>query len=301
MSDLENIENRAGIARVTCGWKKPQLPIDVVRRYWRDVHSPAIARRAGVWDYRHYQFDPVDPALFAPVAGIDYSCAADAQLMWLSDVRYLDEAALAAFGASPDGEVKSQLLADIELIVDRSTTYKAVGPNAHTLVDRTGIAEPQGPVPHPQYAVFFRKRADEPAFRQCLQGLAERWARTPGVLRVRLSQFEVPDTEAEKKAGYPVKTHPVEHQYQAWIDLAVEDAAVARFLLTPQSGADYARDIRAIHAYPVRVVYTSVYGGQPTIVGLRGYPAWLAIRELDAANQREPALLEWMYGRGATR
>jgi hypothetical protein len=301
LSELEDIENRAGIARVTCGWKKPALPIDVVRRYWRDVHSPAIARRAGVWDYRHYQFDPVDPAVFAPVAGIDFACAADAQLMWLSDVRYLDEAALARFGASPDGEAKSQLLADIELIVEQSTTYKAVGANARTLLDRTSTAEPQGPVPRPQYAVFFRQRAGEPAFRECLQGLAARWARTPGVQRLRLSLFDAPDMQAEKKAGYPVKTHPPEHQYQAWIDLVVEDAAIARFLLTPRSGADYARDIRAIHAYPVRVVYTSVYAGRPTIVGLRGYPAWLAIQELDAANQREPALLEWMYGRGAAR
>ncbi len=300
MSDLESIENRAGIARVTCGWKKPSLPIDVVRRYWRDVHSPAIARRAGVWDYRHYQFDPVDSSVFAPVEGIDYRCAADQQLMWLSDVRYVDEAALAVFGTSPDGVVKAQLLADIELIVEQSTTYKAVGPNAQTLLDRTGIAEPQGPVPHPQYAVFFRQRAGEPAFRQCLRDLAARWARTPGVLRLRLSLFDVPDMEAEKKAGYPVKTHAVEHQYQGWIDLAVEDVAVARFLLTPQPDADYARDLRAIHAYPVRVVYTSVYAGRPTIVGLRGYPAWLAIRELDAANQREPALLEWLYGRGTT-
>jgi hypothetical protein len=212
--------------------------------------------------------------------------------MWLWDVRYLDDAALTKFGTSPDGVVKSQLLADIELIVERSTTYKAVGANARTLLDRTGIAEPQGPVPQPQYAVFFRQRDDEPAFRQCLQGLAERWARTPGVLRVRLSLFDAPDMDAEKKAGYPVKTHPIEQQYQAWIDLVVEDATVARFLLTPQPGADPARD----HAYPVRVVYTSVYAGSPTIVGLRGYPAWLAIRELDAANQREPALLEWMYG-----
>jgi len=26
--------------------------------------------------------------------------------------------------------------------------------------------------------------------------------------------------EAERRAGYPVKTHPVEQQYQAWIDLS---------------------------------------------------------------------------------
>jgi hypothetical protein len=296
LTHLEEIENRAGIARVTCGWKKPQLPLDAVRRYWRDVHSPAIARRQGVYDYRHYQFDAVRNDVFAPVAGIDFACAADAQLMWLSDVRYVDDAALATFGTSPDGEVKAQLLADIELIVDKSTTYKAVGSNARTLLDRTGTAAPQGPVGNPGYCVFFRQRSDEASFRACVQGIAERWARTPGVLRVRLSMFEVPDMEAEKKAGYPVKTHPVEHQYQAWIDLVVADERSTRFLLTPQDGTDYARHLRAIHAYPVLVVYTSVYAGRPTLVGLRGYAAYLAITELGGDNQRAASLLEWMYG-----
>ena len=39
------IENGAGVARVTCGWKLPHLDLAKVRPYWRDAHSPAIARR----------------------------------------------------------------------------------------------------------------------------------------------------------------------------------------------------------------------------------------------------------------
>jgi len=46
----------------------------------------------------------------------------------------------------------------------------------------------------------------------------------------------------------------------------------------------------------VRVVYTSNYGGRPTLVGLRGYPAYEAIQALGAENQRQPSLLEWMNG-----
>ena len=291
-----DIENRAGLTRVTCGWKKAELSIDWVRCYWRDVHSPAIARRAGVYDYRHSQFDPVRADLLPPIAGIEYWCPVDAQLMWLSDVRYVDEAALAAFGASPDGEVKSQLLADIELIVDRSTTYKSVGENTLTLIDDTGVAVPQGPVKQPSYALFFRQRSDEPSFRACVKRLAARWSRQAGVRRVRMTIFDVPDMEAERRAGYPVKTHPVEQQYQAWIDLIVDDDAALLSLLPAAEAADCARHLSTIHAYPVRVVYTSVYGGRPTLVGLRGYAAHEAITALDAGNQRQPALLEWMYG-----
>ena len=94
MGTLEHTENRATICRVTCGWKKAGLPLDVVRRYWRDVHSPAIARRAGVWDYRHYQFDTVRADLLGPLDGIALDCPAGEQLMWTSDVRYADDAGL---------------------------------------------------------------------------------------------------------------------------------------------------------------------------------------------------------------
>jgi hypothetical protein len=296
VSALAEVENRAGLTRVTCGWKKPQLSLDWVRCFWRDVHSPAIARRAGVYDYRHSQFDPVRSDVFAPLPGVDYLCPAGEQLMWLSDVRYRDEDALAAFGRSPQGEAKTLLLADIDLIVERSTTYKSVGENTHTLLDETGIAAPQGPVKFPSFGVFFRQRSSEPEFRRCLRRIAARWARAPGVLRVRLTIFDAPDMEAERKAGYPVKTHPLEQQYQAWIDLVVSQEAVARDLLGGRTAADDAPHLATVHAYPVRVVYTSVYGGRATIVGLRGYAAYEAITALGAANHLQAPLLEWMYG-----
>lgn len=295
MNDAVAVENGAAICRVTCGWKKRDLPLDAVLRYWRDVHSPAIARRAGIWEYRHYQFDPVRADAFEPLPGIEYGCPAGEQLMWTSDVRYADVAGLEAFGRSPEGEAKSLLLADIELIVERSTTYKVVGEDGRTLRDTTATPMPQGPVRWPTWSLFLRRRAAEPQFRQALRTLAERWAAAPGVRRLRLSLFETPDMEAERKAGYPVKTHPFEQQYQAWIDLVVDDDAVLRRLFTA-ADAGLAAVISTIHAYPVLAVYTSVYAGVPTLVGLRGYPAWEAIERLDAGNARHPALLRWMYG-----
>ena len=288
-------ENRATIARVTCGWKLPRLPLDTVRRYWRDVHSPGIARRPGLWEYRHLQFDPVDPSVLAPVAGIEQTCPADQQLMWTSDVRYLDQAGLDLFSGVPSAEVKKLLLADIDLIVDQSTTYLVLGDRAQTVVDRSGTVAPQGPAPRPTYAVFFRQRGEQAAFRTGLRALAARWAAAAGVVRVRLALFETPDMEAERKAGYPIKTHPPERQYQAWIDLTVDSPADARDLLAP-ADADF---IHTAHVYPVPVVYTSVCRGKPTLVGLRGWPAYDAIQGLGADNQRQAALLQWMYGEAA--
>ena len=296
MTTLAEIENQAGVARITCGWKKTHLPLDWVRRYWRDVHSPAITRRAGIYDYRHYQFDSVRSDLFNHLVGVETACPRGEQLMWLSDVRYQDEVGLAEFDKSPTSDVKPHLLGDIELIVDKSTTYRALGANAHTYVDNTGIAAPQGPCNFPTFALFIRQRADEPSFRKFLHDMAKRWAGLDGVLRLRLNLFEVPDIEAERKAGYPVKTHPVAQQYQAWIDITLAHEQIAKSLLLAEDDIDYSSYISTIHAYQVLVVYTSVYGGRPTLVGLRGYAAYEAINALDAQNQRETALLDWMYG-----
>lgn len=283
------VENRARICRITCGWKKPELPLDVVRRYWRDVHSPAIARRPGIWEYRHYQFDAVTP-LFTGLAEVDQQCPADQQLMWLSDVRYADDAALALFSADPDPEVRGQLLGDIDLIVDQSTTYKALDEDAVTFVDDSAMIPPQGPPPLPAYGLFFRARGDEAAFHDAMRAVAEKWAQTPGVVRLRLSLLEAPDVAAERAAGYPIKTHPPERQYQAWIDLALASADVA----LPTDGL--AEQVSAIHAYPVAANYTSNYGGKPTFVGLRGYPAWDALTSIGGYNQAQQPIMRWMYG-----
>ena len=124
MTDHIAIENAAGVARVTCGWKKPELSLDKVRPYWRDVHSPAIARREGIYEYRHYPLDPIRADLFGEDPDVDFGAGEQPQLMWLSDVRYAHEAGMAAFSASPNPHVIKQILADIDMIVDQSTTYK---------------------------------------------------------------------------------------------------------------------------------------------------------------------------------
>lgn len=284
-------ENGAQICRITCGWKKDELPLDAVRRYWRDVRSPAIARRPGIWEYRHYQYDAVR-TLFPALGDVEQACPADEQLMWLSDVRYADDAALATFAADPGEQIRGQLLGDIDLIVAQSTTYKAVGDMARTLVDRSAVIPPQGPPPQPAFGLFFRGRSPEAEFRAAIAALAERWAQTPGVVRLRASMLEAPDVAAERAAGYPIKTHPPERQYQAWFDLTLEDEASAGTL--PLDGI--AAHVHTLHAYPVAANYTSNCAGKPTFVGLRGYPAYAALTSIGGYNQAQPQILEWMYG-----
>ncbi len=292
-ADQIRIENGAGVARVTCGWKLPHLDLAKVRPYWRDAHSPAIARRKGLYEYRHYPLDPIRAHVFAPLNDVDQAGREGEMLMWLSDVRYADEAGMAVFGADPGPEEKARILEDIAMIVDQSTTYFVWGENGVTLCERTSDPAPQGPARNPTYGVFFRQRGeDQAAFRKGMTALAQRWAGTAGVLRVRLALFDTPDIEAERKGGYPIKTHPPERQYQAWIDLVVSDDAVTQVLLTQ----DDALLFHAVHAYPCPAVYTFNYRGAPTLSGLRGYPAVEAIRNMQADHQRDRVLLNWMYG-----
>ncbi len=241
----------------------------------------------------------MDAELFPALDGVAYECDPKAQLMWLSDVRYLDAAGLEAFGRSPAPEVRAQILADIDLIVDKSTTYLVIGENGRTYADRTGDPAPQGPTRSPTFSLFFRKRGEEADFRALMKELSDRWSKAPGVMRLRLNLFETPDMEAERKAGYPVKTHPVEQQYQAWIDLTMETREAASALIAPADAKALAGSIAEIHTYPTRVVYTSNYAGRPTLVGLRGYPAYEAIQALGADHQRDQGLLSWMYGKVA--
>jgi hypothetical protein len=297
VSELADIENGAGISRVTCGWKLPHLSLEAVRPYWRDAHSPAIARRAGLYEYRHYPLDPIEGDLFAPVEGVDLVGRPGEQLMWLSDVRYRDEAAMEASASTPGPAERAKILCDIDMIVDKSTTYKVLGRNARTLLDSTGERAPSGPAPRPTHEVFFRRRGEEASFREAVTRLAESWAATAGVRRVRFNLFETPDMEAERLAGYPVKTHPMEMQYQAWIDLAVDHGAAVRGSLAAQPG--FADHVLAVHAYVAPAVYTFNWNGRPTLAGLRGYPAFEAIRALGAEHQTDVGLLEWMYGAAA--
>ena len=292
LSSDATCENQAEICRVTCGWPLPHLDLSQVFRFWRDVHSPAIARRAGIYEYRHMQYTPVRSDLFAAAEGITYAAEPGTQLRWMSDVRYRDQAGLDRFGADPGPDVKRLLLSDIDMIVDRSTTYLALGANAHTVKDETGDPAPLGPVKLPTFSLFVRTRGAQAASRAALAALVQDWAALPHVARVRLSLFETPDMEAERKAGYPVKTHPAEQQYQAWIDLTVRDEAACRSMIPAGLG----EHVAAIHAYPATVVHTFNYGGRPTLAGLRGYSAVEAIGFLDARQHRDPALLEWMCG-----
>lgn len=113
------------------------------------------------------------------------------------------------------------------------------------------------------------------------------------MLRLRVDIFapyvETPSSpEAVSHAWDPDK------RYDATIDVAVSDATdVAAFFASSNISAD---KVTAVHAYPVREIYTLVYDGKPTLVGLRGYAAMQAIEEANAEFQKSSQVLKFTYG-----
>ncbi|WP_304455424.1 hypothetical protein [Nocardiopsis sp. YSL2] len=89
---------------------------------------------------------------------------------------------------------------------------------------------------------------------------------------------------------------PSDETYLGWIELAVRDGEVFGDLLAGAAIDALADQVRAIHTYPIREVYTIVSAGRPTDVGLRGYPAVSTIIAAGVDRQREEHVLELLFG-----
>ncbi len=89
---------------------------------------------------------------------------------------------------------------------------------------------------------------------------------------------------------------PNDETYLGWIELAVRNEGVVGDLLAGAAADELAEQVRAIHTYPVREVYTIISAGRPTEVGLRGYPAVQTIIAAGAGDQRSEAVLNLLFG-----
>jgi hypothetical protein len=295
---LIDIENKPIVRRVNCGHSSEKHSLSSVRRYQRDVHSPAIARRPGIYEYRHFSFDPIRAELFATAEGIELDCEDDAQINSLASVLFANAVDQSNSLAYPPDNARPLLVADNAMIQKWAAAYHADGPEAaHTYVEATGIAVPQGAPLQPSYAILLRQRSDAQAFRECLHSLMQKWSANADVRRLRLTFLEAaPDTKSD--GDYAMRSLMAAQQmwHQAWIDLVIDNEHVTTELLSPEQAKQLRPYVLALHAYPVVERYTYVYAGRPTLVGLRGYAAYQAIQEFHATNQEDPRLLQWMYG-----
>lgn len=157
----------------------------------------------------------------------------------------------------------------------------------------------QGSPPVPTFALCFVPEAGsapaEAFHRYLIEHVARSWSEHPGVMRLRVEPLPPYDRSVMASPGVPHQW-PTDATYLGWIELAVRDENVIGDLLMDVTATELAKQVGAIHTYPVREVYTIISAGRPTEVGLRGYPALETIMAAGARNQRSEAVLNLLFG-----
>jgi hypothetical protein len=281
-------ENRARVSMTATGRFTESLPSDLIFRYWRDIHGVLDARLPGMHSYRQYHCHPEDTTgdtLFERVEGVEFGWIPEHKLSSCAHILFLEQEDVAR---CRDSEL-FPLVEDDNLAISARNYHYLTDDGARTYRDETGNGTPQGKVEHPTFAVFFRKQDEvsQETFDAYMDALASRWCDDEGVLRVRVqhlqsvqSQFEIVQAEL----------------HHAWIDLVVSDVSVGRRLIKPGDGINHAATVEAIQTIAAQEVYTLVWDGKPTDVGLRGWPAVQVIDDIGAKGQENTKLLELMYG-----
>lgn len=295
LTDTAALENAAKLALTAFCWWRPDLPPEICEAYWRDVHGIMFARAPGMWQCRQLRLAPNRADLWGPAPGVSFEASQAAQPQGLPHGLFLSDADLAAFADHP--LPKAGIPNDARNFIGRIGAL--LFPAGRTFVDHINEPAPQGPPPFPTFVIALGPRdgaAPAEAFhRHLLERLGPAWSRHPGVLRLRAEPLPPYEEAAMASPGVPYQW-PGDETYLGWIELAVRREDVLRDLLDPAFANDIAEQVRAIHTYPVREIYTLISAGRPTEVGLRGFPAVQTIHAAGADNQQSEAVLKLLFG-----
>ncbi len=292
-----DIENAAELALTSFCWWRSDLPRDVCETYWRDVHGVMFARVLGLWQYRQLRLEANRPDLWPTVPGLSFDAPDAAQPHGIPHGLFLSEADLVEFGNNPLPQ--EAIPNDARHFIGRIGALLTPPNSGRTFVDRINEPAAQGPTSVPTFALCFVPRAGtespEEFHRYLTEDVARPWSEHPGVLRLRVEPLPPYEQSAMSSPGVPSEW-PTTDTYLGWIELAVHNEAVLSDLLASSAVDKLTRQVKAVHTYPVREVYTIISAGRPTEVGLRGYPAVQAITAAGADAQRSEAMLELLFG-----
>lgn len=295
--DTAGLENAAEVALTAFCWWRADIRQEVCETYWRDVHGIMFARVPGLWQYRQLRLAANRPDLWPAVQGISFDTPDAAQPQGMPHGLFLSEADLVAFGGNPIA--RETIPNDAHNFIGRIGAQLSPPGSGRTLVDRINDPAMQGSPPVPTFALCFVPRAKgasaETFHRYLTEHVARPWSEGPGVMRLRVEPLPAYD---QSVMGSPGVTHqwPNDETYLGWIELAVRSEDVLSDLLAGVAADELAEQVRAVHSYPVREVYTIISAGRPTEVGLRGYPAVQTIIAAGAGNQRSEGVLNLLFG-----
>ena len=292
-------ENRTELSLTAFCWWRTDIPQDVCEDYWRDVHGIMFARARGMWQYRQLRLGSNRPDLWPTVKGVSFEVARRAQPQGIGHALFASKGDLVAFGNNP--VARESIPSDTGNFIGRIGALLSPPNRAHTFVDRIGDHIAQGPPATPTFVIGLVAEAGaaqaEAFHAYVIEDIAQPWCEHPDVLRLRVEPLP-PYDQAMGSPGVPLQW-PTDETYLCWVEVAVRNEGVFSDLPAWLSADALAKQVRSIHTYPVRAIYTMISSGRPTEVGLRGYPATRLIEAIGAKNQREEPLLHTLYGDAA--
>ncbi|MFD0772623.1 ethyl tert-butyl ether degradation protein EthD [Streptomonospora algeriensis] len=300
--DTAREENAADLALTAFCWWREDLPRSVAETYWRDVHGIMFARAPGLWQYRQLRLAANRPDLWPADPRISFTAPFAAQPHGMPHGLFLSESDLAAFARHP---LPARTIPhDTGNFIGRIGALLSPRRRGLTLVDHLNEPAAQGSPRAPTFVLGFVPREPDTAAEAFHEYLVDRiaapWSEHPGVLRLRVEPLPPYDRSVLTSPGVPHQW-PADDTYLGWIELAVRDENLLTSLWASTSADDLARYVSAIHTYPIREIYTLISQGQPTDVGLRGYPAVQTIAAAGATAQRDKGTLELLFGEEAVR
>ncbi len=285
-------ENKAKVIATFFAWWRTDITPALAYSYWRDVHGPWAARTPGFYQYRQLHLDHIDPSLLSSLSGIALNMPIADQPNGLANIYYSSK-----WMASLLRKPFAKKIADKDDVyfVARNTYQRAIQPISKTYVDHINTAEQNGPLLNSRYLLAFKKKdgVSIAEFGEYLiSELGEPWRKNQNTQRLRVEILHAHQNEPNSPNGVS-HTWDEKQQYNAWIEIELSPGTGLSGLF--DATKSYNNQIHSIHAYPIREIYTFVFDGKPTLVGLRGYQAASTIESLNAAFQKSKKILKSLY------
>ncbi|MEM8899610.1 MAG: hypothetical protein AAGC85_15960 [Bacteroidota bacterium] len=285
-------ENAAKVVATFFAWWKSDITPELAYGYWRDVHGPWASRTPGFYQYRQLYLNHLDPTLLSGLQGIDLDIPSSEQPNGIANIFYSSR-----FMANLLRKPFAKKIADKDDVyfVSRNTYQRASLPISKTFVDKLNTPEQNGPLKNPRYLLAFKKKDEmsSSSFGEYLVSeFCEPWSKYDHTKRLRVEVLTLHENEPTSPNGVS-HTWPEEEQYHAWIEIELSEGINLSSLF--DSSKPYGSYLRSIHAYPIREIYTFVFDGKPTLVGLRGYQAASTVESLHADFQKSKRILKSLY------
>lgn len=296
--DRSSRDAEAQVATIGFIDARADRPLDLVFRYWRDVHGVLATRIDGIWQYWQHHLAAPDPDLWPRTEGVQRTVPEDLVLEGFAEVTFQDSATRRAMGGDP---VARQIQRDEQNVFRGTYLHNTADGGSVTLLDRRPSNVQQGSSSAYRVIVLLRKApeiAREGFGSYLTDRLAAALADGPDAIKVRYHRFLPYDGTAWNTPG--VDNHlAADEAYQGWLELVYPDRQRAAAALRSGSVMDVLADahghLAAAHVYPVAEVWTPLIDGRPTHIGLRGYSAWRTIERVGADNQKSAEVLRLLY------